>query len=279
MPSSWISPLSLHDALPISSRTASSPRRWTAPSATGFPTSRWPATRAATPTNRPGAAGRPCPRAPSPPRAARPSSSAAPASTSIDRKSTRLNSSHTVISYAVLLDLPPFPTRRSSDLFQDGVISQAVDRAVSNGVPYFALAGNSGRNSYESSWRGGPALPSGSIPSASGAPFFFGGTSFDFDRSEEHTSELQSHSDLVCRPPGSPPFPYTTLFRSLPGRRHLPGGGPRRQQRGSLLRAGRQLGPQLLRIVLARRAGPALGLHPLRERRALLLRRHQLRLR
>src|SRR5437588_509252 len=35
----------------------------------------------------------------------------------LDRKSTRLNSSHTVISYAVLhLALPSFPTRRSSDL-------------------------------------------------------------------------------------------------------------------------------------------------------------------
>src|SRR5947207_870160 len=36
-------------------------------------------------------------------------------------------------------------------------------------------------------------------------------------RSEEHTSELQSHSDLVCRllpPPYLPLFPYTTLFRS-----------------------------------------------------------------
>src|SRR5206468_106595 len=39
-------------------------------------------------------------------------------------------------------------------------------------------------------------------------------------RSEEHTSELQSRSDLVCRlllvprPPPSPLFPYTTLFRS-----------------------------------------------------------------
>src|SRR5436190_1135720 len=47
------------------------------------------------------------------------------------------------------------------------------------------------------------------------------------DRSEEHTSELQSHSDLVCRlllprPPRSTLFPYTTLFRSpstsIPGR-------------------------------------------------------------
>src|SRR5207248_2081261 len=39
------------------------------------------------------------------------------------------------------------------------------------------------------------------------------------DRSEEHTSELQSPYDLVCRlllrrPPNSTPFPYTTLFRS-----------------------------------------------------------------
>src|SRR5437667_123658 len=38
-------------------------------------------------------------------------------------------------------------------------------------------------------------------------------------RSEEHTSELQSHHDLVCRllllrPPRSTLFPYTTLFRS-----------------------------------------------------------------
>src|SRR3990167_7097941 len=43
-----------------------------------------------------------------------------------------------------------------------------------------------------------------------------------FYRSEEHTSELQSQSNLVCRlfflmirrPPRSTLFPYTTLFRS-----------------------------------------------------------------
>src|SRR3990167_5415226 len=42
------------------------------------------------------------------------------------------------------------------------------------------------------------------------------------DRSEEHTSELQSQSNLLCRlfflmirrPPRSTLFPYTTLFRS-----------------------------------------------------------------
>src|SRR5690554_816794 len=33
-------------------------------------------------------------------------------------------------------------------------------------------------------------------------------------RSEEHTSELQSRPHLVCRPPSSTLFPYTTLFRS-----------------------------------------------------------------
>src|SRR5437588_831558 len=38
----------------------------------------------------------------------------------LDRKSTRLNSSHTVISYAVTRDLHSFPTRRSSDLFEHG---------------------------------------------------------------------------------------------------------------------------------------------------------------
>src|SRR5689334_11739805 len=34
-------------------------------------------------------------------------------------------------------------------------------------------------------------------------------------RSEEHTSELQSQFHLVCRPPRSTLFPYTTLFRSF----------------------------------------------------------------
>src|SRR5690606_13618652 len=35
-----------------------------------------------------------------------------------------------------------------------------------------------------------------------------------FFRSEEHTSELQSRENLVCRLPRSSLFPYTTLFRS-----------------------------------------------------------------
>src|SRR5438874_2429667 len=48
-----------------------------------------------------------------------------------------------------------------------------------------------------------------------------------FCRSEEHTSELQSRRDLVCRlllppPPPLPLFPYTTLFRSGHGQRVHP---------------------------------------------------------
>src|SRR5690606_9411681 len=41
------------------------------------------------------------------------------------------------------------------------------------------------------------------------------GTNLNLPRSEEHTSELQSRENLVCRlPPRAPLFPYTTLFRS-----------------------------------------------------------------
>lgn len=66
-------------------------------------------------------------------------------------------------------------------MFQDGIIAQAVDATFSAGVPYFSSANNQGRRAYESNWRSGPVLASGSIPIAAGAPTFFGGTTFDFD--------------------------------------------------------------------------------------------------
>src|SRR3990167_8396001 len=57
-----------------------------------------------------------------------------------------------------------------------------------------------------------------------------GGRILSSVRSEEHTSELQSQSNLVCRlfflmirrPPRSTLFPYTTLFRSLQARPSFP---------------------------------------------------------
>ncbi|HWB14006.1 MAG TPA: DUF4214 domain-containing protein [Pirellulales bacterium] len=76
--------------------------------------------------------------------------------------------------------------------FQDGVISQAVDASVAAGVPYFALAGNSGRNSYENPFNPDPggALAAGSIPSDPGAPAFAGGVPHDFGAAGQYLQSV-----------------------------------------------------------------------------------------
>src|SRR5437773_587646 len=130
-----------------------------------------------------------------------------------DRKSTRLNSSHITISYAVFClkkkkdelldrdrmivdahvhpaffyvffsspvphhDLHSFPTRRSSDLRSDD--PAAAPRASARAV------GRRLRLALHDEQAGHLCLPR--LPVA------------DPSRSEEHTSELQSHHDLVCR--------------------------------------------------------------------------------
>ncbi|HUY93185.1 MAG TPA: S8 family serine peptidase, partial [Pirellulales bacterium] len=76
-------------------------------------------------------------------------------------------------------------------MFQDGAVAQAVESAVNAGTVYVSAAGNEGTNSLQSSWRAGPVLASGAIPSASGAPAFAGGTTFDFDPSG-NTNDMQS---------------------------------------------------------------------------------------
>ncbi|HMH52416.1 MAG TPA: S8 family serine peptidase [Candidatus Acidoferrum sp.] len=65
-------------------------------------------------------------------------------------------------------------------MFQDGIIAQAVDTVVSQGAAFFSAAGNDARQSYESAFRAGPTLAQGSIPSALGAPHFFGGVAHNF---------------------------------------------------------------------------------------------------
>lgn len=65
-------------------------------------------------------------------------------------------------------------------MFQDGLLAQAVDTVVSQGVAYFSAAGNEARQSYESAFRAGSTFANGSIASAPGAPHFFGGTAHNF---------------------------------------------------------------------------------------------------
>src|SRR5438034_621667 len=137
-----------------------------------------------------------------------------------DRKSTRLNSSHTVSSYAVCADAPPhlhpFPTRRSSDL-------PCALGGFCNDAARFPDRTHSRRMRTEDD----------RVSSLQRDQRFINGCRCRIRRwndrcdhsnrtrnlrSEEHTSELQSHSELVCRlrrrPAASPPLPYTTLFRS-----------------------------------------------------------------
>src|SRR5436190_4658012 len=85
---------------------------------------------------------------------------------------------------AFRLDLPSFPTRRSSDLHERGAVEHATRcaaRRTSCGdcrrIGKIQLSSHAGQDSFSD--RG--------AASSVGA------------RSEEHTSELQSHSALVCR--------------------------------------------------------------------------------
>src|ERR1044071_2485908 len=68
-------------------------------------------------------------------------------------------------------------------MFQDGIVAQAVNQVVGGGVAVFSAAGNQARRSYQSVFRPGTGFGLGAIPSAPGAPFFFGGTAHNFDAS------------------------------------------------------------------------------------------------
>src|SRR5437588_169630 len=120
-----------------------------------------------------------------------------------DRKSTRLNSSHTVISYAVFCLNDPATTERATLSLHDALpISASPLQSVRFGevaalnVERRELGGGRGRavktpdDGSLAGERSGDAGGDGSARRCRGGKV---------DRSEEHTSELQSHSDLVCR--------------------------------------------------------------------------------
>src|SRR3954465_14303033 len=140
----------------------------------------------------------------------------------LDRKSTRLNSSHTIISYAVfclkktkIADLAPRPVRpppRGAPLRHPARgAARATRRAGSRGWgggrqrarPWSRFFFNDTATTEIYTLSLHDALPilqaehAGVRPVADGRIIEDG--SHEQLRSEEHTSELQSHDNLVCR--------------------------------------------------------------------------------
>src|SRR5438270_461173 len=119
-----------------------------------------------------------------------------------DRKSTRLNSSHSQISYAVFCLVPHQPR---STLFpyttlfrsESSLISQADSSGLGGVVEAIREVAEASLDGPAAAWRlrrGRPA-PAGRCWPCRGR---WGGPGWR-ERSEEHTSELQSQSNLVCR--------------------------------------------------------------------------------
>ncbi len=73
--------------------------------------------------------------------------------------------------------------------FQDGIIGEAVNDVVADGVSYFSSAGNYADQSYEKDFNGLSFEPVDSIPSAPGAPRFFGGVPHGFGDTGTRTSK------------------------------------------------------------------------------------------
>src|SRR5207302_11236312 len=97
-------------------------------------------------------------------------------------------------SNATLLDLHSFPTRRSSDLEkvfrESGLVTRATNTLKLLRQRQFAIFGTSGLALLlllVFAWFGHRKLSRGVTDEAA------------FWRSEEHTSELQSRENLVCR--------------------------------------------------------------------------------
>src|SRR5262245_48131205 len=179
-----------------------------------------------------------------------------PSPSQSDRKSTRLNSSHLGISYAVFCFrvshrcLHSFPTRRSSDL-------QAYFGLVAlRGMLYF-IGGSADRlSSIASLSLDGNTIDTDGRAIADAGRIPVDRTWFSVPesiRSEEHTSELQSLRHLVCRlllpclPSLSTLFPYTTLFRSAGVFR------PRRATRHAVFHRRQRRSIVVDRVALARR--------------------------
>src|SRR5687768_2162048 len=201
MPSTINYHLSLHDALPISKNCccASATCRCRLTSAAATASSTRAATRPCSRAN-PARSPRRPPACISTSRCSRRSPRAA-SSSATDRKSTRLNSSHGYISYAVHHKLPPFPTRRSSDL--ENLLLRIGHMPL---PPYIRRGdGELDASRYQTVFArepGAVAAPTAGLHFDEPLLAALTARGIEFGhRSEEHTSELQSRLHLVCRPP------------------------------------------------------------------------------
>lgn len=77
--------------------------------------------------------------------------------------------------------------------FQDGVVAQAVNAVVAEGVSYFSAAGNDARHSYYDDFRPGKVYANGIFPGG-----FFGGTAHDF----EPGTGVDAFQKITCQPDG-----------------------------------------------------------------------------
>src|SRR5690349_12795431 len=136
-------------------------------------------------------------------------------STSRDRKSTRLNSSHVEISYAVFCSLchhpdlhfslhDALPISRRESIVNKTPVSYETNRSIGGRSPALYLAKlekDTGLLPAElDTILAGHHIDAVALRKV------------DFERSEEHTSELQSRRDLVCRLLLTLPPPRSTLF-------------------------------------------------------------------
>src|SRR5438874_2403854 len=124
------------------------------------------------------------------------------APTTLDRKSTRLNSSHVEISYAVFCLIRPPPR---STLFP----YTTLFRSISRKAPGKTLRTHTGKFLVDAGLRFQHPFLDRIVPAVladyveldqgTGIVHTAPGHGADDFRSEEHTSELQSRRDLVCR--------------------------------------------------------------------------------
>src|SRR5476649_2818469 len=138
-----------------------------------------------------------------------------------DRKSTRLNSSHTVISYAVFClkkkkgfrrarpEINQYTSTRGSTLpgprgeFERRFLRE-LGRFLRRGLAVLVFFCNDTATTEIYTLSLHDALPISAFwiicrSASPSAQFSSASSSSSSERSEEHTSELQSHSDLVCR--------------------------------------------------------------------------------